>query len=129
MLRNYLTIAWRNLMVHRLFSAIKLEATAIGCIQHADDGDSAYRARVELGRRNPKQIEVISGLAAGDYACILQAELAGQWQTLAFDGFRITEPAYQLEGQLALAGPGRVLVLLDRGAENPHDPPGQLPTL
>ena len=35
-------------------------------------GDSAYRARVELGRRNPKQIEVISGLAAGDQVIISQ---------------------------------------------------------
>ena len=30
MLKNYLTIAWRNLMVHRLFSAINVLGLAIG---------------------------------------------------------------------------------------------------
>ena len=34
------------------------------------DGDSAYRARVQLGRRNPQSIEVISGLEAGDRVVI-----------------------------------------------------------
>ena len=37
-----------------------------------ENGDSAYRARVELGRRNPKQIEVISGLSAGDQVIVSQ---------------------------------------------------------
>ena len=30
MLKNYLTIAWRNLMAHRLFSAINVLGLAIG---------------------------------------------------------------------------------------------------
>ena len=31
-----------------------------------EKGDAAYRARVQLGRRNPKTIEVLEGLQSGD---------------------------------------------------------------
>jgi HlyD family secretion protein len=31
-----------------------------------EDGESAYRARVKLGRRNPNAIEILEGLEAGD---------------------------------------------------------------
>lgn len=34
----------------------------------SEDGETAYRRRIELGRRNSEQLEVLSGLAPGDRA-------------------------------------------------------------
>lgn len=55
-----------------------------------------------------------SGLGAGDYACALQAQVAGAWQTLDADVFTIQElRPIQIVSTLTTGDRGRVLVLLD----------------
>jgi hypothetical protein len=58
-----------------------------------------------------------TGLALGGYACVLQAEVNGQVRTLASAGFRVIEPPIKVTAQLAVAGKGRLLVLVDAGAQ------------
>jgi hypothetical protein len=62
-----------------------------------------------------------SGLAAGDYACTLQAQIAGAWQTLDAAVFTIQELLpIQIVSTLTTGDRGRVLVLLDRPTRSCH---------
>jgi hypothetical protein len=54
-----------------------------------------------------------TGLDAGDYACILQANLDGVWTTLDAAIFTVTVPPINIEAALASGDRGRVLVLVD----------------
>jgi hypothetical protein len=66
-----------------------------------------------------------TGFEAGDYACVLQAHIAGQWQTLDAAVFSVTEPPVVLDGQLSLGERGSVLILLDDPSHHQgHDPHG-----
>lgn len=65
-----------------------------------------------------------NGLAEGNYACILQVNIAGVWQSLAFDNFLLTEPPISIALESAFGDKGRVLVLLDDSSECTDDPHG-----
>lgn len=52
-------------------------------------------------------------LAAGNYACLLQADIDGRTQTLAFAPFKLTEPPIRIDAGLKMGTKGRLLVLLD----------------
>ena len=54
-----------------------------------------------------------SGLSAGDYACVLQAEIDNAWQTLDAAVFTVEVPPIQLDSTLDIGTRGRVLVLVD----------------
>lgn len=54
-----------------------------------------------------------AGLAAGDYACVLQATINGERQSLAHDVFRLEKPPIDLNVDFSLGDRGRLLVLLD----------------
>ena len=54
-----------------------------------------------------------SGLSAGDYACVLQAEINSSWQTLDAAVFTVEVPPIQLDSTLEIGTRGRVLVLVD----------------
>ncbi len=56
----------------------------------------------------------------GDYACTLQANLAGQWRDLAYATFGVTAPAFRVETTLSAEGRGRLLILVDAPA-SAHD--------
>jgi len=71
------------------------------------------------------------GLPEGGYACLLQADFQGQWQTLEFAGFQLLL-RYRIEGTLSVDPQGgRLLVLIDGdfpAGGDPHDPPSDPPT-
>ncbi len=52
-------------------------------------------------------------LAEGDYACILQANVNGALETLAYAAFTVKQPPIQLDLGLAEGTRGRLLVMLD----------------
>ena len=54
-----------------------------------------------------------AGLSPGDHACVLQAQIMGEWQRLDSTIFRVAEVPFELVGELTLGDRGRVLVLLD----------------
>lgn len=54
-----------------------------------------------------------SALPAGPYACVLQAQIASAWQTLASATFAIHAPPVTINATLQVGPRGRVLVLLD----------------
>ena len=60
-----------------------------------------------------------AGLAPGDYACILQAQANGAWQTLGYAAFKLTAPPIIINAQLTLGSKGRVLALLDATPKPP----------
>ena len=49
----------------------------------------------------------------GEYACTLQANLAGQWRDLAYATFSVTAQAFRVETILSTEGRGRLLILVD----------------
>jgi hypothetical protein len=62
-----------------------------------------------------------SGLAAGDYACVLQTQIAGIWQTLDAAVFTVQElRPIQILSTLTTGDRGRVLVLLDSPTTSCH---------
>jgi len=49
----------------------------------------------------------------GDYACVLQAQTAGEWRTLAHAVFAVMLPPIRIDSALSVGKHGRVLVLVD----------------
>ncbi|MGD8910624.1 MAG: FG-GAP-like repeat-containing protein, partial [Chromatiales bacterium] len=58
-----------------------------------------------------------ASLELGIYACVLQAEIEGQWETLAYAYFQVLEPPIKINTSLGHGDHGRVLVLLDDDEE------------
>jgi hypothetical protein len=58
-----------------------------------------------------------ASLELGIYACVLQAEIEGQWETLAYAYFQVLEPPIKINTTLGHGDHGRVLVLLDDDEE------------
>ncbi|MEJ2453891.1 MAG: carboxypeptidase regulatory-like domain-containing protein [Candidatus Thiodiazotropha sp.] len=58
-----------------------------------------------------------ASLEVGTYACVLQAEITGEWETLAFAYFQVLEPPINIDIALGHGDHGRVLVLLDASGE------------
>jgi hypothetical protein len=56
-------------------------------------------------------------LTTGDYACVLQASVNGEWRTLDYKVFRVEQPPIHLEAAMTLGARGRLLVLMD-GKDN-----------
>ena len=69
-----------------------------------------------------------SGLSSGVFACVLQAQVEGDWITLGYDSFTLTVPPIDIEGTLEQGSNARLLVLLDgitnNGANADEDPHG-----
>ncbi|MCY1015717.1 carboxypeptidase regulatory-like domain-containing protein [Pyxidicoccus sp. MSG2] len=62
------------------------------------------------------------GLATGDYACVLRAELPGESRALGFASFQVETPPIRFGATLSQGGRGRLLVLLDAPVvESGHD--------
>jgi hypothetical protein len=82
-------------------------------------------------RAETTQVHAFStvGLDPGDYACIVQVRIEGEWHTVAHARFTLLEPPLQIEGAWGLGARGRVLVLLDAGVEDPRGPSGSVPAL
>lgn len=62
------------------------------------------------------------GFAAGDYACILEAEIEGAWQSLGNAVFRLLPPPIRIDAAMQGGERGRLLMLLDPGCAD-RDPP------
>lgn len=62
-----------------------------------------------------------SGLSPGNYACVLQATINGERQSLAHAVFRLDEPPINLNVDFTLGDRGRLLVLLDEDQRHCHD--------
>lgn len=64
----------------------------------------------------------------GTASCILQAALDGNWVTLDYATFEVTEPPIRIDARLESGARGRLLVLLDNGGTatgrrgDPHGP-------
>jgi prenyltransferase beta subunit/uncharacterized protein (DUF2141 family) len=58
-----------------------------------------------------------SPLDVGTYACVLQAEIKGAWETLAYAYFQVLEQPINIDAALGHGNHGRVLVLLDDDGE------------
>lgn len=56
-------------------------------------------------------------LGLGGFACMVKAALNGKQQLLAYGGFTVLEPPIRIAAEFAVAGRGRVLVLLDPECE------------
>ncbi len=63
-------------------------------------------------------------LEVGDYACVLQALIEEQWETLAYGVFYVDEPPIQIDATFNLGERGRILILLDFGHPDNNDPHG-----
>lgn len=72
-------------------------------------------------------------LAVGDYACVLQAEISGSWNSLGYAHFHVAPPPIKIGAGMAVGQHGRVLILTDDPAAYPanEDPfgPTQVPGL
>ncbi|WP_162932421.1 carboxypeptidase regulatory-like domain-containing protein [Solimonas sp. K1W22B-7] len=49
----------------------------------------------------------------GPHACVLEAQVDGQWKTLGYDNFTIDPPPIKLSGEIKAGDKGRLLVLMD----------------
>jgi len=63
-------------------------------------------------------------LEVGDHACVLQALIAEQWETLGYGVFYVDEPPIQIDATLSLGERGRILILLDEGQPGDNDSHG-----
>lgn len=65
-------------------------------------------------------------LAVGDYACVLQAEISGSWDSLGYAHFHVAPPPIKIGANMAVGQHGRVLILTDDPAAYPgnQDPFG-----
>ena len=89
---------------------------------------------IEPGSRNIRAETVDTrALAVGHHACLLRAEIDGEWRTLDHAPFEVLEPPIRIESTLDLGPRGRLLVLLDDGetasgggAHDPHGPVGSV---
>lgn len=84
----------------------------------ADGLERRQESVIDLGAgetRNLQRSVDTSGLDAGDYACLIEARIAGSYQTLGHAVFKLTRQPIALEANLKLGERGRVLVLLDGG--------------
>jgi hypothetical protein len=62
--------------------------------------------------------QATAGLEAGDYACVLQAYINDDWQSLDYANFTIMVPPIKIDATLTQSGRGRLLVLLDAALAN-----------
>jgi hypothetical protein len=62
-----------------------------------------------------------NGLDAGLHACIIQAQINGEWVSLANDTFTVTLPPIDIDSDLLSGDYGRLLVLLDGGSHQDHE--------
>lgn len=82
-----------------------------------------------------QKIRTIStdSLAVGDYACVLQAEISGSWDSLGYAHFHVAPPPIKIAAGMTVGRHGRVLILTDDPAAYPanEDPfgPTQVPGL
>ncbi|EDN72384.1 hypothetical protein BGS_0971 [Beggiatoa sp. SS] len=67
-------------------------------------------------------------LEVGDYACVLQALIEEQWETLGYGVFYVDEPPIQIEATFNLGERGRILILLDSGHPDNNEPHGAAPS-
>jgi hypothetical protein len=80
---------------------------------------------IEAGARQVLERTVAtSELEVGNHACVLQALIEGQWQTLGYAVFQLDEPPIQIDLSLTPGQQGRVLILLDDGHPKDNDPHG-----
>ncbi|MGM0592896.1 MAG: DUF1194 domain-containing protein [Pseudomonadota bacterium] len=67
-------------------------------------------------------------LSVGMHACVLRAQIDGEWRTLDYAPFRLLEPPIRIDASVGEGPRGRVLVLLDGdgtpGTANGRDPHG-----
>ena len=61
------------------------------------------------------------GLAIGNHACVIQAQVNGAYKTLANAPFEVRQPPVRVSGGLSLGDKGRLLVLIDSPTD--HGPP------
>lgn len=66
-----------------------------------------------------------AGFAAGDYACVLEAETNGSWQPLGNAFFRLDPPPIRIEAAMTAGERGQVLVLLDPACADRDPPEGE----
>lgn len=81
---------------------------------HSTSVDLAAGQSIRIERSYPTQ-----PLAAGDYACVLEAKIGDQWQSLGYATFQVEVPPVNVDGELMLGDRGRLLVLLDGGRQQP----------
>jgi len=70
-------------------------------------------------------------LEVGDHACVLQALIDDQWETLDYAVFQVDKPPIQIDLRLTSGQQGRLLVLLDDNHPKDNEPhgPKTAPTL
>ncbi len=84
--------------------------------------DTQQLVREQVGQLNltPNQSNVLTatllmtgGLAAGNYACVLQARIGTELKSLAYAPFVLKVPPIRVDANLSVGTKGRLLVLLD----------------
>lgn len=95
---------------------------------------TAFNAALPAGGSHIEVLSVATGgYQAGDYGCVLQAQVNNQWRDLGHATFNVVRPPVLVEGALTVGPRGRLLVLVDSpiDPQQPHDPFGssELPNL
>lgn len=66
-----------------------------------------------------------TGMSAGDYACVLEAQINGAWQPLGNAFFRLVPPPIRVDASMSAGQRGRLLVLLDPACADLDPPEGE----
>lgn len=75
------------------------------------------------GQQTQTDVFSTDALELGPHACVLEAQVNGQWQTLGQDTFTVDPPPIRLSGELKAGDKGRLLVLLDGPAHGSQGGP------
>jgi len=80
---------------------------------------------IEAGSSQALERTVATGeLDVGAHACVLQALIEGQWETLGYAVFQLDKPPIQIDLSLTPGEQGRLLILLDDGHPKDNEPHG-----
>lgn len=107
------TLAASNLLVRQLI--INLDTGTVD--QQADTVANLAAGATQTYVRN----FTTGGLAIGNHACAIQAQVDGAYKTLASASFVVQQPPVRVSGTLTLGDKGRLLVLMDSPTD--HGPP------
>lgn len=113
-LTNLGTLAVAGLHVH--YALVNVDAQRLV-------GDNPVSVDLAPGATDTRATGIATdNLPAGNYACLLRAEIDGSLTTLAFAPFRLTEPPIRIDAELKMGTKGRLLVLLDDSKACDDDP-------